>query len=162
MSKAVNRKRKIQIRIIYACMIVGLLLLTWLIEDTRLFEVIRPYITPEDFTEELYREVARTLFAQYESTGEVNAARIISGFPEEENQRAVAGLFNAVLKEPESAAEREKALKETILRVKRAGIEYRSTHLDPTDMQALMQVVEDKKQLQKLERMHFSLDAGRE
>ena len=31
MSKAVNRKRKIQIRIIYACMIVGLLLLTWLI-----------------------------------------------------------------------------------------------------------------------------------
>ena len=42
------------------------LLLTWLIEDTRLFGKIQGLITPEDFTSELYKKVALMLFEQYD------------------------------------------------------------------------------------------------
>ena len=68
------------------------LLLTWLIEDPRLFGAIKGLITAEDFTEELYHRVATELFAQYEADGSVNPAQIISRFPEADEQKEIAGL----------------------------------------------------------------------
>jgi len=94
------------------------LMLTWLIEEPGLFEIIKPYIGPEDFTEELYREAASMVFAQYEE-GSLNPAKIISMFADEEQQREIAGLFNARLKEVTTQSDKEKALKETIIRVKK-------------------------------------------
>ena len=94
------------------------LLLTWLIEDTRLFGKVSRFISPEDFTEELYQKVAATLFEQYKTQGTVNPAKIISSFMDEEEQKEVAGLFNARIHEVETQSEMEKALKETIIRVK--------------------------------------------
>ena len=79
-------------------------------------------------------------------------------FAEEEEQREVAELFHARIHEVDSAAERDKALKETILRVKDNSISYRSAHLEPTDMQGLQQLVADKRTLQNMEKMHISID----
>jgi DNA primase len=134
------------------------LLLTWLIEDTRLFGTIKGLIGADDFTEELYHRVAVQLFSQYNGSGAVNPAQIISTFPEEEEQREVAGLFNARIHDVETKADREKALKETIIRVKRNSVEQRSKTMDPTDMSALMKVVEDKRTLEQLEKLHISID----
>lgn len=134
------------------------LLLTWLIEDTRLFEVIKPYIVPEDFTQDLYLRVAKSLFHQYEQDGVVNPAKIVSMFDNEEEQREVAGLFNARIHEVETKDDRQKALKETIIRIKQNSIEHRSKNMDPTDMGALMKVVEDKKALEQLEKLHISME----
>lgn len=133
------------------------LLLTWLIEDTRLFKVVEPYIGPEDFTESIYREVARMLFDQYYK-GELNPARIISCFSEEEQQKEIAALFNARLKSVEGKAEREKALNETIVRVKKASLDYRREHLDPTDMVGLQRIINDQKQLDQMSKLHISID----
>ena len=89
------------------------LLLTWLIEDTRLFDSIKGWITEEDFTEPLYRKAAQELFTQYGESGQVNPAKIISRFQEEEEQKEIAGLFNAKIHEVETKQDKEKALKET-------------------------------------------------
>lgn len=134
------------------------LLLTWLIEDTRLFQKIRTFVTPEDFTEELYRQVAALLFSQFEQEGQVNPAGIISHFESEEEQKEVAGLFNARIHEIETKQDMDKALKETIMRVKQGSIAYQSKHMDPSDMQALMSVIEAKKALEQLEKLHISID----
>ncbi len=134
------------------------LLITWLIEDTRLFSVVQPYITAEDFTEDLYFRVAQILFAQYESDATVNPAKIISMFDNEEEQREVAGLFNARIHEVETKDDMKKALKETIIRIKQNSIEHRSKNLAPTDMQGLMKVVEDKRALEQLEKLHISIE----
>ncbi len=133
------------------------LLLTWLIEYDNLYDKIKDIITPEDFTEDIFREVAELLYEQKKS-GTVNPAQIISLFAEEEEQREVAELFHARIHEVDSAAERDKALKETILRVKDNSITYRSAHLEPTDMQGLQQLVADKRTLQNMEKMHISID----
>ena len=134
------------------------LLLTWLIEDTRLFGAIKGLITEEDFTEELYHRVATELFAQFEADGSVNPAQIISRFPEADEQKEIAGLFNARIHEIENKNDREKALKETIIRIKQNSIDYRTRNNNPTDLAAMMKIVEDKRALEKLEKLHISID----
>ena len=134
------------------------LLLTWLIEDTRIFSKVSSLISPEDFTEDLYHKVAVMLFDQFKNEGKVNPAKIISSFMDEEEQREVAGLFNARIHEVETQNEMEKALKETIIRVKQNSINYRSEHANPTDLNAMMQILEDRKALQQLEKLHISIN----
>ena len=134
------------------------LLLTWLIEDTRLFGSIKGLVTADDFTETLYNQVAKMLFEQYAADGKVNPAKIISTFENEEEQNEVAALFNATIHEVESKQDMEKAIKETIIRIKQNSINFRSQNLDPTDLNGLMKVVEDKKSLEKLEKLHISID----
>lgn len=125
------------------------LMLTWLIEEPELFEKIDACLEPEDFTEELYQKAAKILFSQYRE-GKPNPAGIISLFEEEEQQREIAGLFNARLEEVSTPAEKEKALRETLIRLKENSINYRSKHLEPTDMEGLQRLIADKKDLEKL------------
>lgn len=134
------------------------LLLTWLIEHTALFPKISKYIMPEDFTEEIYRSVAKILYAQFREQGTVNPAQIISMFQNEEEQREIAGLFNATIREVKTKEEKEKALRETIVRIKQNSIKYRSGTLAPTDMEGLMKLVEDKRALEELQKLHISID----
>lgn len=136
------------------------LLLTWLIEDTRLFVPIRGLITEADFTEELYHKAAKELFRQYEEDGQVNPAQIVSLFPDEEEQKEIAALFNARIHEVETKADMEKALKETIIRIKQNSIDYRTRNTNPTDLTAMMKLVEDKRALEALEKLHISIDQG--
>lgn len=134
------------------------LLLTWLIEDTRIFSKVSSLISPEDFTEALYHKVATTLFEQFKSEGTVNPAKIISMFEDEEEQKEVAGLFNARIHEVETQNEMEKALKETIIRVKQNSINYREAHANPADINAMMQFIKERKELQELEKLHISIN----
>ena len=125
------------------------LMLTWLIEEPELFPKISPYLGAEDFTEDLYRQAAEMVFSQYRE-GKLNPAGIISRFTEEEQQREIAALFNARLKEVTTAAEKEKALRETVIRLKENSIQYRSRHLQPTDMEGLQKLIADKKAMEAL------------
>ncbi len=130
------------------------LMLTWLIEDPTLFDKIKPYLGPEDFTEQLYRQAAEILFAQCQE-GSLNPAGIISMFTDEEQQREIASLFNASLKEITTPQKQQKALQETIIRLKENSISYRSKHLDPADMEGLQRLVADKRNMQKFFHIKF-------
>ena len=124
------------------------LLLTWLIEEKGLYEKIQKWITPEDFTEPLYHEVAEELFEQLKE-GAVNPARIANHYEDPEQQREVASLFNTTVP-VENKEEKEKAVKETLYKVLKNSIEYRTAHLDPTDMAGLQELLNKKKQIQRL------------
>ncbi|MFD1403083.1 DNA primase [Robinsoniella peoriensis] len=132
------------------------LLLTWLIENPGLFAQIKPYVGPDDFTTELYHTVAGMLFEQYEN-GALNPAKIINHFTDPEQQRETAALFNTSIR-VETKEEMNKALKETIARVMNNSIEYKTTHLDPTDIVGLQQIIQAKRRLQDIEKVHISLD----
>lgn len=58
------------------------LLLTWITDYPEVLPKITRFITPSDFTEELYRKVADKLFADIEN-GRYNPASIISMFEDE-------------------------------------------------------------------------------
>ena len=133
-------------------------LLTWMIDDVRIYEKISSFITPDDFTEELYRTVARLLFEQYREGGKLDPARILDHFTEEEEHRKAAALFNTRIRELKTKEEREQAIKETILRVKAYSIDYQTLHLDPTDMAGLQRLMGEKRRLEDLRKLHISFD----
>ena len=132
------------------------LLLTWLTDEPSVYEKIKRYISPEDFTEDLYKQVAARLFADMDK-GNYNPAGIISMFTDEEEQREAASLFNTSLPKLDTRQEQEKAFRDILLSVKRNSYEYYTSKLG-TDVNALKQVIEGKKALEELARTHISLD----
>ena len=133
------------------------ILLTWMASDENVFAQIQKYIHPEDFPEGIYRTVAELLYAQHEQ-GKLNPAQIMNHFTDEEEHREVAALFNTRIREIKTVHEQEKALKETIIRVKKNSIEEHSAKLDPTDIQGLQKLMEAKRALQDLEKLHISIN----
>lgn len=120
------------------------LLLTWLVDRPELYEQVKEEITPEDFTEELYRRVAVLLYGQYEN-GTANPAQIISTFSDEEEQRTVAGLFHARLPELTSPQEQEKALRDVIARMKRDSLEAHKEQVDATNLEEMQRFIDAAK-----------------
>ncbi len=132
------------------------LLITWITDEPSIYQKIKKYISPGDFTEELYRKVAEKLFAGLEE-GNFQPAGIISTFEDEEEQRQAAELFQTNLPMLETGQEREKAFHDILLSVKRNSYEYYTARLG-TDMGALEQVVVGKKALEELAKAHISLE----
>lgn len=132
------------------------LLLTWLVDEPALWPKIKRYLSPEDFTEEMYRMIAGKLFADLDA-GTLNPAAIISMFTDEEQQREAAGVFNTKLMELDTKAEREKAFHDILLSVKRNSLDYFSSRLG-SDVLAINKVIEGKKELEELSKTHISLD----
>ena len=131
------------------------LLLTWITDEPEVYPKIKPYITAQDFTEPLYRQVADKLLGDLDQ-GSYNPAAIISVFEEEQEQRAVAEIFNTKINELNTAKEREKAFHDILCAVKENSFEYYSGRMG-SDMDALNQVISGKKALEELRKTHISL-----
>lgn len=113
------------------------ILLTWMIEDAGIFEKVKEYISPQDFVNPLFKDVADKLYAQYES-GSLNPAAIISTYDAEETHSEVAAMFSMELDNQLNHNEREKALNDTVLKVKNNSIQYQIDQAaDPAQIQQL-------------------------
>lgn len=113
------------------------ILLTWMIEDAGIFEKVKEYISPQDFVKPLFKDVADKLYAQYES-GSLNPAAIISTYDAEETHSEVAAMFSMELDNRLNHNEREKALNDTVLKVKNNSIQYQIDQAaDPAQIQQL-------------------------
>ena len=136
------------------------LMLTWLTSYPSMFDTIEGYIDAEDFTTPLYHQAAVLVFAQHQE-GEVSPAKLLNQFTDPQEQKEVASLFHATL-HLESKEERKRALLETVCRLKRDSINWRSDHLQPADLAGLQKIVEERKRLEDLERgrvtLHISMD----
>lgn len=136
------------------------LMLTWLTSYPKMFDTIEGYISPDDFTTPLFRQVAELLFEQHEQ-GKVNPAKLLNRFTDSEEQKEVTSLFHATL-HLENDQERMRALKETVCRMKRDSIAHQSQTLAPTDIAGLQRLVEAKKHLEEIESgkvtLHISFD----
>jgi DNA primase len=134
------------------------ILLTWLIDDLRLFEKIKGIITPRDFTEDLYKQAAELLFDQYEKEGKVIPAKILNHFESKEEQKEAAALFSLELSSEMGSKEKEKALNETVQRIKKNSLDKQSKEaIEQNDIQTLQGIIKEQTGLQKL---HISLDCG--
>lgn len=132
------------------------LLLTWLTDMPSLYPKIKKFITPEDFTEELYRRVAEKLFDQLERKT-MDPAGIIGMFEEEEEQRMAAEVFSTKLTQLSNRQEREKAFHDIVLAVKENSYEQYLAGSE-SDVNALKGVIEGKKALEELDKTHISIE----
>lgn len=131
------------------------LMLTWLVTYPGIFSQVERYLSPSDFVTPLYRQVAEMLFAQHRE-GQVNPAKLLNAFTESEEQREVASLFNATI-HLETEEEQNRAFADALLRIKDESLEERNRSWDPTDMAALQEIVQAKKELEDLGRKRHQL-----
>ena len=129
------------------------LLLSWLIEEDRLYPAIKDIISAGDFTEKLYSDVAGKLFTQLE-TGKLNPAGILNDYiNDDEEYREVAGIFNTSIDESQmSSTDFEKAVTETVRRVKKNSLDYASRNAK--DIKQLQKIIGEQS---KLNTLHISL-----
>ena len=134
------------------------LLFTWMTDEPEAFPIIAKYISPEDFTDELYRQVAVRVFEKMKAGG-IHHADLVSMFSEGEEHKEVAALMNERLEALDTVQEKEKALHDIILAVKNESFAYYSERMGENP-QAFQQVVKVKKELEELSKTHISLYQG--
>ena len=132
------------------------LLLTWLTDNPQLYAKIKSYVSPDDFTDELYKKVAQRMFEDIEK-GRFNPAGIIDLFEDEKEQSEAASLFTTQLPELESTQDQEKASHDILVRVKKNSYEY-YLERSGVDITALSLAIEGKKALEELNKTHISLN----
>lgn len=133
------------------------LLLTWISDEPVIYKKVKDYISQDDFTDGLYRKVAKKLFADIEADS-MNLGSIVDMFSDEpEKQSEVAAMFNTNLIEVKSREEREKALAELVVSVKKNSIDFLASKPDKT-MEDMLKDIENRKAFEKLKKISFSLD----
>lgn len=126
------------------------LMLTWLIEDYSLIEKLKGFLGPEDFVDGIYKDVATIVFEQYEKEHCVNPAKIISCFEDKEEQSEVAGLFSAEIRGEMDEAGRQKAITDTVFKLKEYSLDRQSQKaIEKNDTMLLMKIITEKKELKK-------------
>lgn len=130
------------------------LVLNWIATEPVSYEKIIQYITPEDFLDETFRQVAEAVFASLAAGEHVQPAGILNRFLDDEEKRnQVAAVFNTTLDPEVTREEREKILAETVRRVKRHYLDQAvRSETDPLRLQELI------RQKARLETLHIFLD----
>lgn len=126
------------------------LMLTWLIEDNTLFEKLNNIISPDDFTEGICKDAAHLVYDEYEKDHTVIPAKIINYFQSKEEQSEVAALFSEGIRGNMNAADWQKALSETIIRIKENSLDKQSMKaIEVNDTALLMKIIAKKADLKK-------------
>lgn len=128
------------------------MLLTWISDEPKIYNFIKKYISASDFTEDIYKRVAQIMFEQLDNDS-FNAATILNHFEGDENHSEVAGILNTnVIDETASSSDKEKALNEAVLMIKKNSLDEKSR--SATDVMVLQEVLKEQTELSKL---HISL-----
>ncbi|MCR4673715.1 MAG: DNA primase [Lachnospiraceae bacterium] len=130
------------------------LLLTWISEEPFLLKGVGTYIAAEDFAEGILRITATHLFDQI-SRDALAPSTIINLFEDEEEQQEVASIFHATVGELESPAEKSKALREVVMRVKRDSFKRQKDEMAESDPNIVLKTMEEKKLQKELETIDF-------
>ena len=130
-------------------------MLTWLSDEPEIYPTVSKYIQVEDFTDPLMQQVATMVYEQLDNE-KLNPAGIIDAFPQEQ-QGQIAELFSTQLQRIETRQEKEKALKDIILRIKTNRYEKTSSDVGNGDLTFLTQLVEQKKRLEELQKIELHL-----
>ena len=138
------------------------LLIAWLVARNDLYDQIKDDILPSDFTDPVCRKVAEAVFEGIVND-KLDPAAVINLFEDEEEQRQAAmALQNDPYLfadgggdiEGGEAADRAEVFKNTVIKVKRAGIENRASGGVKASLDEL---IKDKQLMERLEKKSYAL-----
>ena len=128
------------------------ILLAYIIDRDNWFKKVAQVISPEDFIDPFYHDVAVRFWEQMES-GKGNPAQIMDSYSDEEEHKKVAELFVSPIRANLSLAEQERAINDAVIKIKKSSLDYRASKA--TDIQDLQNIIKEQNQLQKI---HVTLD----
>ena len=124
------------------------LLLTWMVEETELFDRISEYISPENFTEGFYRDVATKIFEKLK-IGDMTFSNICDDYTEDmEKQKLLSKILNKTLGTNLSDDEKKKAITESILKIRQASLDEKSKNAK--GIEEFQKIIEEQAILRKL------------
>ena len=137
------------------------LLMTWLADEPEIFVQIAPYIRPEHFHEGVARQAAEGYWMILEKQGGGNPASVIGMFETQEEQEKAASMFNTRLKGLRDTREREKALKDIVISIRKSAAvrdrrQIEESMQEPSP-EMLTKMLSTRKELQALEKISFRL-----
>ena len=137
------------------------LLMTWLADEPEIFPQISPYLRPEHFHEGVARQAAQGYWKILEEQGGGNPASVIGMFESQQEQEMAAAMFNTRLKGLTDTREREKALKDIVISIRKAAAEREKKQFEEgmqePSAQMLSKMLSTKKELQALGKINFTL-----
>jgi DNA primase len=134
------------------------LLLNMLAEERSLYPKLAGFLSAEDFEGELYRKLADKLFRSLQDGNEgFRLGDLISIFPEEEQQKEASEALYTKLPQLNTKEEREKALKDILLKIKQNSTKQALLHASSAEnMQELIK--KRKSILEELAKTNISMD----
>jgi DNA primase len=112
---------------------------------------VKEIISPEDFGDEFYVNVATKFWEQMEA-GKPNPASIMDQFTDEDEHTKVAALFVSPISHELEHDELERAINDSVLKIKKDSLERKAANAkDINELQDLM------KQQKELEKVHIKL-----
>lgn len=128
------------------------ILLAYLIDKSNWFKKVAEIISPDDFIDPFYKNVAISFWEQMESGG-ANPAQIMNQFQEEEEHKKVAELFVSPFREELGIAEQERAINDAVYKIKKASLEHKAATV--SDITQLQEIIKEQNNLQKI---HITLN----
>lgn len=125
-------------------------LLSWLCKKPELRSEAANEITASDFGNEMNRTIAEQLFMMYDAKI-YNPVSILNRFEESSEKSEAAAIIEGAML-PEREEDIYKAVREAVFIVKEAALKRKAEKINPTDMAALQELMQDKKKLEELKK----------
>ena len=126
-------------------------LLSIIADKPELYLRIKDIVSAKDFVTSLYKDVADRIFKQIEAGKKPNITEIISRYESAEDQALVAAIFEEKFETEIDEKERDKAFKEIVIKVRRAGLAEEMKSVDIKDMARFMEITKMQRELSKLD-----------
>ncbi|MDD5950055.1 MAG: DNA primase [Lachnospiraceae bacterium] len=147
------------------------LLLTWIANQPAVWKKLDGIVIPEDFSNELTREIMNQFTRQVQNTGTINPAEMIDAFPDVEQHSKVSAILNEEVRfegseEEDPGLKREfanKAITETVRRIKEESLNRQMKEVTESQMESgekSRRFLELMEQQQKLKNLYITLDNG--
>lgn len=100
------------------------LLISWLINENALFDVLRDMISPDDFFEPVYHDVIKELYEQYNRDGKVTPAAIMNHYQSKEEHEKVSMIMQQDFDMEIPQSEKSKVVTDLVKTIKLRSIEH--------------------------------------
>ena len=132
------------------------ILLTFLIDEPGLYAQIEKYISEEDFSTEVYKEVAKSVFESLRNGTVPDPADIISHYEDPDEQSSVCALFTTKLQDLSGKEEKEKAIADVLYQIKKNSYEMHQASRG-TEIEDIKQGLMEKQALEEMKKIKIHL-----
>lgn len=130
-------------------------LVSWICEEPKILPIVSEYLSPSDFSDDLYIKASELLFEQInEDPSKINVAKIIGCFTDEDEQTEVASFFSSSKVEM-SDEEKPEALKRLIIKMMQQKVERINESAEDGDFTAIQKGFEINKRIEELKHSEF-------
>lgn len=124
-------------------------LITWLINDNELIPAIEKILSPDDFSDPVYKSVVDMIYQQYAANNKVEPAVIMNHFESREEHEKVSSIMQQDFGVEITAGEKSGAITDLVKRIKRKSIQNRIDNAG-ADLEKLKQLMVEKKSIEKI------------